>query len=97
MLEPVFIHMKNSVTTQNLTDYQKLVTATIITCCLAKLDIEPNVEHNMVLMQQFILEPDVEQRTCVHYDMVDNLLNTPQTRLGVFKFNSLIHYNMRIF
>ena len=80
LLEPVFNHLKNSDSSQCLTNNQKLVTATIITCCLAKLDILPKAEYSMVLMQQFVLDPDVEQRRCVHYDMIGSLLSTPRSR-----------------
>ena len=80
LLGPVFIHLKNSETLQDFTDYHKMVTATIITCCLAKLEVLPKAEYSMVLMQQFVLEPDVEQGRCAHYDIIDSLLITPQSR-----------------
>ena len=76
LLAPVFGHLKNSESSQD----HKMVTAIIISCCLAKLDVLPKAEYSMVLMQQFILEPDVERRKCVHYDMIDSLLTTPRSR-----------------
>ena len=80
LMEPVFIHLKNSESSQDFTEYHKMITATIITCCLAKLGILPKAEYSMVLMQQFLLDPDVERRRCVHYDKIEGLLSTPQLR-----------------
>ena len=81
LLEPVFMHLKNFESSRDFPDNQKkMVTATIITCCLAKLDVLPKAEYSMVLMQQFILEPDVGRRKCVQHDMIDSLLVTPQSR-----------------
>ena len=81
LLAPVFVDLKSSDSSQDFKDcYHKMVTATIITCCLAKLDVLPRAEYRMVLMQQFVLEPDVERRRCAHYDMIDSLLPTPQSR-----------------
>ena len=80
IMGPVFIHLKNSESSQDFTECHKMVTATIITCCLAKLDILPKAEYSMVLMQQFVLEPDVEQRRCTHYVMIESLLTTSQSR-----------------
>ena len=81
LLGPIFVDLKTSNSSQYLEQYHKMVTATIITCCLAKLDVPlPKAEYSMVLMQQFILEPDVERRTCAQYNMIDSLLPTPQSR-----------------
>ena len=80
LLRPIFVDLKDSDSSQDFTDCHKMVTATTITCCLAKLNVLPKAEYSMALMKQFVLEPDVERRKCVHYDMIDSLLTTPQSR-----------------
>ena len=81
LLGPIFVELKNSDSSQDFEDYHhKMVTATVITCCLAKLDVLPRAECSMVLMQQFVLKPDVEQRRCAQYEMIDSLLTTPRSR-----------------
>ena len=80
LLAPVFDDLKSSDSSLDLEQYHKMVTATLITCCLAELGVLPRAEYSMVLMQQFILKPDVERKICAHYDMIDGLLPTPRSR-----------------
>lgn len=81
LLAPVLDQLKNPESSQNLTNTgKKMVTATVITCCLARLNVLPKAEYSMALLQQFILEPDVKKRVCVHYEWIDSLLATQQSR-----------------
>ena len=80
LLGPVFIDLKKPESTHDLTDHRKMITATIVTCCLAKLDILPKAEYSMVLMQQFVLEPDVSREKCDHYELIGSLLTSMQSR-----------------
>ena len=80
LLEPVFIHLKKPESMHDSIDHRKMITATIVTCCLAKLDILPKVEYSLLLMQQFVLEPDVSREKCAHYELIDSLLTSTQSR-----------------
>ena len=74
MLMPVFHHLAEKSI--------KMVVATIVTCCLTRLRAvyELQTENVVVLLQQFVLEPDVKKKVCTHYEKINSILSTPQSR-----------------